>query len=121
MTCLPECGGGGNRNFTALRFFGPCTARVFSFDTRVSSVFALRARLAVEWRIESARSDSRLISCCWRSDSFASRISSWRRDSRYCEYVPRYSVSPASSRCSTRVIAASSSTRSWLTTSSAPR
>ena len=40
---------------------------------------------------------------------------------RYCEYVPRYSMSSPSSMCSTRVIDLSRSSRSWLITSSAPR
>ena len=55
-----------------------------------------------------------------RAATFVCLVSSALLAWRYCEYVPVYSTRPASSRCRTRVIDASSSTRSWLTTTNAP-
>ncbi len=55
----PECGGSGNRNRTPRSRVGAATFRACSRATRVSSVFALRARFAVCPRIESASVFSR--------------------------------------------------------------
>ena len=69
----------------------------------------------------------RAISLVCRAAFLARRRSSSARAVRYWLYVPLYSVtcptesSVGRSRCSTRVIASSSSSRSWLMTSSAPR
>ena len=101
---------------------GPCRGRRgwrSSFSTRWSSVLAVRARFSVWPRIESASALRRSISDSWRAASFVRRSASALRATRYCEYVPRYSTSSPSSMCSTRVIAWSSSSRSWLITSSA--
>ncbi len=72
----PAVGGSGNRTRRARRLAGPSAAASASLATRLSSDLAWRARLAVWWRIESARVDRRRISACWRSTWRASWASS---------------------------------------------
>jgi hypothetical protein len=93
---------------------------------RVSNDLANAALLALAPQ-RSMSVCRRAISDCWRAAILARRASSRARATLYSEYVPLYSVtsptsdSPGRSRCSTRVIDSSSSSRSWLTTTSAPR
>ena len=96
------------------------------WDFVLSSDLANAALLALAPH-RSTRVCRRAISVCWRAAILASRTSSRALAALYCEYVPLYSVtsptsdSPGRSRCSTRVIDSSSSSRSWLMTMSAPR
>ena len=83
-------------------------------STRVSSDLAVRARFASGGASCRRACLSRLISDSCRVASLARRSSSALRATRYCEYVPLYSMSSPSSRCRMRVIAWSSSARSWL-------
>ena len=127
-TVRPAVGGSGNCTaFGAPALPGRRRARLRSGRPGCRSSCATRARLAVWPRIGSASVAEACDLLACRAAIAVWRSSSRSRAVRYCEYVPLYSTSvpvPSSasrSTCTTRVIASSSRSRSWLTTSSAPR
>ena len=127
MTVTPLGGGSGKRT-RSVRSPGPTCDRCASSRAICFSLLCAIAALV-------ALAPNRSTMVCSRAISFVCSIALLRqpllvggaRRRGTGVYVPLYSTrcpvasSPGRSRCSTRVIASSSSSRSWLMTSSAPR
>ena len=126
ITVIPQCGGSGKRTFNTRSPSETSTLVCSIRAMRFSMLCAIAALVAFAPNL-STTPCKRSISFCCVAAFFASRASSAARDDLYCVYVPRYSInSPTESscglsKCSTRVIASSNKSKSWLMTNNAPR
>ena len=118
-------GGAGSRSLIALRavglliFFASIRAMRFSRSWAIDAFVALAPNLSMMPCIRAISLACAAASLAWRTSSASRCVTYWEYVPRYSTMVPVESSAPRS-RWSTRVMASSSRSRSWLMTTRAP-